>query len=67
MPRYVVTWEIDIEDATSPQQAAEQAWDMLRHPDSTANVFVVYPGDGAGRGVTVDLLEHRRERTHEHA
>jgi hypothetical protein len=67
MPRYVVTWEIDIECATSPRQAAEQAWDILRHPDSTANVFVVYPGDGDGEGVTVDLLEHRPEQKSEHA
>jgi hypothetical protein len=29
MPRYVVTWEIDIECATSPRQAAEQAWDSV--------------------------------------
>jgi hypothetical protein len=67
MPRYVVTWEIDIEEATSLREAASQAWDILRHEDSMANVFVVYPEDGDGEGVTVDLLEHQPEQKSEHA
>lgn len=54
--RYLVTWEIDIY-ADSPQEAAEKAWDHIRHPDSTANVFNVIDKDGDM--TTVDLEEQQ--------
>jgi len=51
---YVVTWEMDI-DAETPQDAARQAWALMRAKDSTANVFDVLDADG---GCTrVDLME----------
>lgn len=54
--RYLVTWEIDIY-ADSPREAAEKAWEHMRHPDSSANVFNVFDKDG---GITtVDLEEQQ--------
>ena len=52
--RYLVTWEMDIY-ADSPREAAEKAWDYMRHPFSTANVFTVIDKDGDMS--IVDLLE----------
>ena len=52
--RYLVTWEMDIY-ADSPREAAEKAWDYMRHPFSTANVFTVVNKDGDR--IIVDLLE----------
>lgn len=43
--RYLVTWEMDIY-AETPREAAEKAWDHMRRPDSTANVFTVLNKDG---------------------
>ena len=43
--RYLVTWEMGIY-ADSPREAAEKAWDHMRHPYSTANVFTVLNKDG---------------------
>lgn len=57
MPRYLVTWEMDSEHASSPREAAEQAWAAMRRPGSTANVFTVYERDRVGEGITVDLQE----------
>ena len=55
--RYLVTWEIDIY-ADSPREAAEKAWDHMRHPFSTANVFTVINKDGDT--IIVDLLEEQQ-------
>ena len=52
--RYLITWEMDIY-ADSPRGAAEKAWDHMRHPFSTANVFTVVNKDGDK--IIVDLLE----------
>ncbi len=52
--RYLVIWEIDIY-ADSPREAAEKAWDHMRAPFSTANVFTVL--DKSGVGTIVDLEE----------
>ncbi len=52
--RYLVIWEIDIY-ADSPREAAEKAWDHMRYPFSTANVFTVINKDGDK--IIVDLLE----------
>lgn len=62
MPSYRVTWEIDIEtERGDPAEAAEKAWEHVRRPDSTANVFDVYDEDG---NVTrVDLQEVIEERS----
>ncbi len=52
--RYLVIWEMDIY-ADSPREAAEKAWDHMRAPDSTANVFKVI--DTYGVGTIIDLEE----------
>ena len=54
--RYLVTWEMDIY-ADSPWEAAEKAWDYMRHPFSTANVFTVI--DKNGVETIIDLLEEQ--------
>ena len=54
--RYLVIWEMDIY-ADSPWEAAEKAWDYMRHPFSTANVFTVI--DKNGVETIIDLLEEQ--------
>lgn len=56
MPSYRVTWEIDVEDAEDPREAAERAWAHMRWPTSTANYFTVKDVD-TGESVDVDLSE----------
>ena len=53
MPDYFVTWDIDAENVATPVAAARYAFDAMRRPDSTANVFTVI--DGAGSAFAVDL------------
>ncbi|MDG4874169.1 hypothetical protein P9273_03530 [Mesorhizobium sp. WSM4935] len=55
MARYLVTWAIDYEDDGDPEAAARWAWDIMRKPESTANVFTVI--DEAGNQTKVDLQE----------
>jgi len=50
---YKVIWEIDIDDAESPKDAAEQALAVQRDPESIATVFEVIYEDG--ESTTVDL------------
>jgi len=38
---YGVMWEIDVEDADSPEEAAERALCIMQDRDSTATVFAV--------------------------
>ena len=52
--RFHVMWEIDLY-AETPQEAAEQAWELMRALDSTACVFEVF--DEGGCGTQVDLME----------
>ena len=54
--RYLVIWEMDIY-ADSPREAAEQAWDHMRAPFSTANVFLVL--DKSGAETIIDLEEQQ--------
>lgn len=56
MPRYLVTWEIDI-DADSPEDAARLAFAHMQRPGTTANVFDVIEHDTNGEAVRVDLEE----------
>lgn len=43
MAKYLVTWEIDIEDenCVTPYSAAFEAWVLRNNEGSTANVFIV--------------------------
>lgn len=53
MSDYHVEWSILIEDAKDPEFAAQQAWDTIRHEDSTSSVFEV--SDALDMTVQVDL------------
>ena len=55
MPRYEVRWEFDVEDAASPREAAEKAWEAMRGPGSIADHFTVQ--SEAGEIDTVNLCE----------
>src|SRR5271156_906754 len=52
MPDYLVTWSIDI-TADTPEEAAREAWRLMRGRGSIANVFDVF--DGVGEPVRIDL------------
>lgn len=54
MPSYLVTWEIN-EEAATPREAAQAAWNRMRAPDSSACVFTVVDEDG--EQTPVDLAE----------
>lgn len=54
---YRVEWTIDIDGATSPEDAARQAFAHMQRPGTTANAFDVYEKDGTGEPVHVDLME----------
>lgn len=66
MPRYLVQWEIDLEDMESPRAAAEHALGIQRNPDSIATVFEIHECDADGVlriplrsfGWQVDLTEN---------
>lgn len=51
---YRVSWDIDIDDATSPLDAARKAHAIICRPDMSANVYNVEAPNG---GVTVVELE----------
>ena len=40
MNEYTINWTIEV-DANSPEEAANQALEIMRDPDSTATVFEV--------------------------
>ena len=51
---YRVSWDIDIDDAASAMDAARKAHEIVRRPDTSANVYNVGAPDGV---VTVVDLE----------
>ena len=53
---YHVMWEIDIDSAESPLDAAKQAWNHMRATGSLANVFDVIEHDGTDI-VRIDLAD----------
>jgi hypothetical protein len=53
MTSYRVQWEIDV-DADTPEDAARQAFEMMRDPESIATVFSVR--DAQGKSVCIDML-----------
>lgn len=55
MPRYLVSWEIDI-DADTAHEAARQAHEIVRRHDTTANVYKVIDLDQSGDETIVDLM-----------
>jgi hypothetical protein len=58
MPEYRVTWEINVEDAPNPLEAARRARGYQTKPGTTATVFEVIELDAHHRpisSVEVDL------------
>ena len=51
---YQVKWVLDIEDAESPRDAAQQAWEHMQDKGSIANYFTV-TNDSSEISVDVDL------------
>jgi hypothetical protein len=49
---YSVSWEIEL-DAETPQDAAREAWRIMRLTDSSANCFTVC--DDQGNVTRIDL------------
>lgn len=62
MPGYRVEWSIDIDIASSPEDAARQAFAHMQRSGTTANFFHVYPEDSDGEAIPVDLQEIDEER-----
>lgn len=52
---YHVTWQVDIDDAHSPQEAAEKALAILRDPKNMSLTFAV-------DGHLIDLTEGKQWR-----
>jgi hypothetical protein len=53
---YTVEWSIDL-DADSPWDAAIQAWEMIRDPESQASIFFVTRRDVNDVTTRIDVLE----------
>lgn len=51
---YRVTWDIDIDDAVSPPDAARKAYEIVRRPGTSANVYNVEGPDGVVTIVDLD-------------
>lgn len=45
MARFLVRWEIDVEDVDTPLEAAQEAWKLRNNKGSTANVFTTMNKD----------------------
>jgi hypothetical protein len=55
--QYRVTWEVDVFDATSPEDAARKALAIQRKPDSIATVFDVTGPDKVTHKVDLTALD----------
>ncbi|WP_421580738.1 hypothetical protein [Shinella sp. M31] len=55
---YRVSWDIDIDDAASPLDAARKAYAIICRPDKSANIYNVEAPDGVV--TVVDLEEAAR-------
>lgn len=57
MKSYLVTWVIDIE-ANSPEEAAQEALDIMRDEESTATIFdVKWEGNTKTIEVGTELMD----------
>ena len=56
--RFHVVWEIDVH-AETPREAAQQAFEHMQEPFTTANYFEVFDQDG--NKTSVDLEEAEGE------
>lgn len=62
---YRVSWDIDIDDAASPLDAARKAHEIVRRPGTSANVYNVEAPDGVV--TVVDLETANGPRAPDHA
>ena len=60
MTEFTVDWTINI-NASTAEEAARQAFDIMSKPDTTATVFNVI--DESGDAKSVDLLEEEQNET----
>jgi len=61
MATFRVVWEIDIDDADNPEEAARQTLAIQRNPDAIATVFTVIDVDtGAAWKVDLDAEPENR-------
>lgn len=58
MPRFLVTWTIDIEGQETPLDAARQAFAHMQRPGTSANCFEVIDSE-TGEVTTVDLEDFK--------
>lgn len=57
---YRVSWDIDVNDAASPREAASKAHDMARRPGTSASVYNVEAPDGVVTVVDLDEVGNPR-------
>lgn len=59
MKHYLVTWEIDVEDVDTPEQAAQSAFSTVQEIGTTSNVFKVqeYINGKLCEPIIIDLNE----------
>ncbi len=56
MPKYLVQWEVDVDDADRPMEAAEEAWACMQQAGSIANCFSVTDKE-TGDSAYIDLTD----------
>lgn len=61
MRTYRVTWEIEL-DAETPEDAAREALEIQRNPDSTATVFKVYDEKGIDHAFDLTELDEETQQ-----
>lgn len=54
MPKYKFTWEFEVDDTETPEQAFIEAWDALINPDSIAHIVIMEETD-TGSKITLDV------------
>ena len=58
MPDYIVSWEIDAEDAANPVEAARHALAMMPHAEASEAMCFTVTDCSTGKRVQVDLSSY---------
>jgi len=56
MPKYIVQWEVPIDDAHSPEEAARQAEEFQRNPFTAVSMVEVITCDDHGEPLPGEVL-----------
>jgi hypothetical protein len=56
MPKHIVQWEVMIDDAETPEEAARQADELQRNPVTAATMVQVTPCDAQGRPLPAESV-----------